>query len=215
MKKNKFSEQSKKVLNLVDTQKQIELERQHKRNKILPLFFLLVGVFMIFSGAFFSDIKEFIDNNTKKEQIKKPEINKETGITILSCEFKKEDSSLGLSSKTSVDYTFNKNLLKKVNVIYTFKVMNNSRDIGISNINIFYNKYNEVSKLLNFEGIKSETTFKDEILKSSIDANLEILDLNRIPKNNYLNIYVRKDQTFREIKEIEGRALHVCKVIEK
>ena len=209
MKKNEFSEESSDVLSLGYKHEQIQKEKAKKKMIVIPIVLILIGICFILAGIFFNDIKKILNiDDTQKEEIKKVD----DGIIILTCQYSKDDTTLGLSRKQIVKYEFKDNLLKKISTTVSITILENSYDIGINNIKIYYQKYNDFFKDIKLDGLEITTTYKNEKLKNVVSADLEVLDVAKIPNNNYISITNKKDQSYREIKEIEGKAGHICKI---
>ena len=88
----------------------------------------------------------------------------------------------------------------------------NSYDIGSNNINVYKKKYDEALGNISVEGLTINIKLEKEVLTKQVIFNFEVLDITKVPKANYLTISNKKDQPYREIKEIEGKAGHICKV---
>ena len=52
---------------------------------------------------------------------------------------------------------------------------------------------------------------EDDELVTTTDFSLEKIDQTKIPQNNLITLSNKLDQTKKEIKEIEGKAGHICK----
>lgn len=215
MKKNKFSEESKEVLSLGSLHVKIQKEKAHAKIKIIPIILIFCGIVLILIGIFFTDIKVLINKFVGQQSTSKVVENKDNSITVLTCEYKKDDTTLGLNKKKNIKYEFKDNLLKKITVTMTMTIIENSYDIGINNINIYYQRYNNALKDIKLNGLDISTTYKNETLKNIISIDYEIVDINSIPKNDYINITNTKDQSYRVIKELEGKAGHICKITYK
>ena len=210
MKKNKFNEESTQVLNLGNLHEEIEQQKKTKKNSIVPLILVFCGVCLIVSGIFYKDIEKVFNKitNPSKEEVKK----EKTGITILSCSYSNSDKTLGLEKDRTVIYKFKDNLLKEVNDKLEVSINKNSYDIGSNNINVYKKKYDEALGNISVEGLTINIKLEKEVLTKQVIFNFEVLDITKVPKANYLTISNKKDQPYREIKEIEGKAGHICKV---
>ncbi|MBO5414665.1 MAG: hypothetical protein J6A17_03450 [Bacilli bacterium] len=210
MKKNKFNEQSAQVLNLGNLHEEIQQQEKNKKNSIVPLILVFCGVCLIASGIFYKDIEKVFNKitNPSKEEVKK----EKTGITILSCSYSNSDKTLGLEKDRTIIYKFKDNLLKEVNDKLEVSINKNSYDIGSNNINVYKKKYDEALGNISVEGLTINIKLEKEVLTKQVISNFEVLDITKVPKANYLTISNKKDQPYREIKEIEGKAGHICKV---
>lgn len=210
MKKNKFSEESKEVLSLGNLHEEIQEKKKRKKLKILPFLLIFCGIILIVLGVFYKDITNLFNRfvNPKEEVVEK----QKTGITILTCSYSNNDETLGLKKEKTIVYKFKDNLLKEITDTLKISIIENSYDIGSNNINIYKQKYDEASNTITVDGLTIDIKLKKGVLTKKVIANFEILDVSKIPTNNYLTITNKKDQAYREIKEIEGRAGHICKV---
>lgn len=210
MKKNKFNEQSTQVLNLGNLHEEIQQQEKNKKNSIVPLILVFCGICLIASGIFYKDIEKVFNKitNHSKEEVKK----EKTGITILSCSYSNSDKTLGLEKDRTIIYKFKDNLLKEVNDKLEVSINKNSYDIGSNNINVYKKKYDEALGNISVEGLTINIKLEKEVLTKQVIFNFEVLDITKVPKANYLTISNKKDQPYREIKEIEGKAGHICKV---
>lgn len=210
MKKSKFNEQSTQVLNLGNLHEEIQQQEKNKKNSIVPLILVFCGVCLIASGIFYKDIEKVFNKitNPSKEEVKK----EKTGITLLSCSYSNSDKTLGLENDRTIIYKFKDNLLKEVNDKLEVSINKNSYDIGSNNINVYKKKYDEALGNISVEGLTINIKLEKEVLTKQVISNFEVLDITKVPKANYLTISNRKDQPYREIKEIEGKAGHICKV---
>ena len=210
MKKNKFSEESKEVLSLGNLHEEIQEKKKRKKLKILPFLLIFCGIILIVLGVFYKDITNLFNRfvNPKEEVVEK----QKTGITILTCSYSNNDETLGLKKEKTIVYKFKDNLLKEITDTLEISIIENSYDIGSNNINIYKQKYDEASNTITVDGLTIDIKLKKGVLTKKVIANFEILDVSKIPTNNYLTITNKKDQAYREIKEIEGRAGHICKV---
>ena len=209
LRKDKFSDESKDLLSLGEVHEEILEKRQLEKQSIIPIIMIVTGIILIIIGTFYTNIDKFIKSITPKKEVK--EVVKEEGVTYLSCEYKKNDEPLGIEKSTKIKYEFKNNLLKKMTTTLTMNPMENNDDIGSSNIKIYYQKYTDNLKKIKNNGIIINTTHKNDILTHIVIIDFEKLDTNNIPENEYISITNKKDQAYREIKEIEGKAGHICK----
>lgn len=210
MSKNKFSEDSKNALNLGSLHEEVLKQKQRKKIGKLPIILICIGIILILTGIFYTNIVDFIKSLTENKETTK-EIKKDQSITYLDCNYNKDDASLGIKKTINIKYEFKNNLLKKTSRILTMTILDDNYDIGKKNIEIYYEKYNNSLKDININGLIIKNELKNEKFKNTTLIDYDTLDINQIPKNDYLTISNKKDQTYREIKEIEGRALHICK----
>lgn len=213
MKKNKFSEESKEILNLGNLHEEIQQEKRKKKAFIIPFILIFFGICFIVSGFFYKDIIKMLnlDHTKQKEETK----TEKTGITILTCTYNNDDATIGLKQRKKITYQFKDNLLKEVKDTLIISILENNYDIGSNNIKVYKQKYDESLGAIAVDGLTINITLEKEVLTKQIVANFELLDLSKVPTNNYLSINNTKDQSYREIKEIEGRAGHICKVTYK
>lgn len=210
MSKNKFSEDSKNSLNLGSLHEEVLKQKQRKKIGKLPIILVCIGIILILTGIFYNNIVDLIKSLTESKDTTK-EIKKDQSITYLDCNYSKDDESLGIKKIINIKYEFKNNLLKKTSRIFTMTILDDNYDIGKKNIEVYYEKYNNSLKDININGLIIKNEIKNEKFKNTILIDYDTLDINQIPKNDYLTIQNKKDQTYREIKEIEGRALHICK----
>lgn len=211
MKKNKFSEESKEVLNLGNLHEQLQQEKKHKKTFIFPLILIFCGICLVTSGIFYKDIIKILNLDHSKDT--KEEVIKENkGITILTCTYSNNDETLGLKKEKTITYRFQDNLLKELTDNLKVSILENSYDIGNNNINVYKQKYEESLGSITIDGLTIHIELKKEILTKKVVLNFETLDVTKVPTNPYLSITNKKDQPYREIKELEGKAGHICKV---
>lgn len=210
MKKNKFSEESKEVLNLGNLHEELQQEKKRNKTFLIPIILIFCGICLIASGVFYKDIIKVLnlDHSKTKEEIKK----ENTGITILTCNYSNNDETLGLKKEKTITYRFKDNLLKELTDNLKISILENSYDIGSNNINVYKQKYDESLGSITVDGLTINIELKKEILTKKVVLNFETLDVTKVPTNPYLSITNRKEQPYREIKELEGKAGHICKV---
>ena len=209
LKKDKFSDASKDLLSLGEVHEEILEKKQLEKQSIIPIIMIAIGIVLIIIGTFYTNIDKFIKSITPKKEVK--EVVKEEGVTYLTCEYKNNDEPLGIEKDTIIKYEFKDNLLKKMTTTLTMNPMENNDDIGSSNIKIYYQKYVDNLKKIKNNGLIINTNNKNDKLIHIVIIDFEKLDINNIPENEYISITNKKDQTYREIKEIEGKAGHICK----
>lgn len=211
MKKNKFSEESQDLLSLGTLHEEVEKEKAKKRIVKLPIFLVGIGIIIMIIGFFYTDIekviKEYTDKNKTKEIIKKDD-----SITYLNCSYNKDNTTLGINKKVEIKYEFKNKALKKTSTITTITILDNSYEIGSNNIKVYYDKYNNGLKDISINGVIIRNEVNKKSFKNTILIDFDMLDLKQVPKNEYLIIPNKKDQAYREVKELEGRAGHICKV---
>lgn len=211
MKKNKFSEESNNLLSLGTLHEEVIKEKERKKIGKLPIVLIIIGLILILVGFFYKDIDSFIKKYTNKKNTKE-QVKKDPSISYYDCTSNKDDSTLGINKKVDKKYEFKDNKLRKVSEIITMSILDNSYEIGSNNIEIYYNKYDTALKDINVAGLIIKNDLKKSKFVNTTLIDFDILDVNQIPKNDYLKITNKKDQTLREIKEIEGRAGHICKL---
>ena len=211
MKKNKFSEESQDLLNLGTFHEEVKHEKTRQKIGKLPIVLIIIGITLMLIGFFYTDIANVIKSFTDNRNVKN-ETQKDPSIIYLDCEYDKDNTSLGINNKTNIKYEFKDKALKKVSKVTTMTILDNSYEIGSNNIKVYYEKYNTALKDINIDGIIIKNESKKSEFKNTILIDFDILDLTKVPKNDYLVISNKKDQAYREIKELEGRAGHICKV---
>ena len=211
MKKNKFSEESNTLLSLGTLHEEVIREQKRKQIGKLPIILIVIGLLLILVGFFYKDIDKFIRSYTDHKKSKE-KIVKDPSISYYDCVYDKDDSTLGINRKTDIKYEFKNNQLKKVSKVMTMSILDNSYEIGSNNIEIYYNKYDNSLKDVKVSGLIIKNNLKKNKFINTMLIDFEVLDITQIPKNDYINITNKKDQTLREIKEIEGRAGHICKL---
>ena len=131
---------------------------------------------------------------------------------ILTCSTTTTDTTIGITTTTKNIYTFKNDLLKELKVTKTYKVIENNYDAGVSNISLYNTKYQELSTgLASVEGIKLAYNLDNNTLIATTDFSLDKVDQTKIPQNNLITLSNKLDQTKKEIKEIEGKAGHICR----
>ena len=211
MKKNRFSEESQDLLSLGTLHEEVEKKKIKKKIGKLPVFLIVIGLSLMLVGFFYKDIEKTVKgfiNTTKTKKV----VKKDPSITYLDCVYDKNDTSLGLNKKVSLKYEFKNKQLKKTSRILTISILDNSYEIGINNIKVYYNKYDVALKDINVNGLVINNDLKKEKFINTVLIDYDVLDVQQVPKTDYLTIPNKKDQAYREIKEIEGRAGHICKV---
>lgn len=211
MNNNNFSEESQDLLSLGTLHEEVEKKRVRQKIGKLPVILIVIGLLLMLVGFFYNDIekvvKGFINNQKTKTEIKK-----DSSITYLDCTYDKNDSSLGLKNKVNIKYEFKDNKLKRTSTILTMSILDNSYEIGINNIKVYHNKYNTALSNISISGLIIKNELKDDKFINTVLVDYDVLDTKLVPKVDYLSITNKKDQTYREIKELEGRAGHICKV---
>lgn len=211
MKKNKFSEESQDLLSLGTLHEEVERKRVRQKIGKLPIVLIILGLSLMLIGFFYKDIekivKGFIDRAKMKQVVKK-----DPSITYLDCVYDKSDSSLGLNNEVNIKYEFKDNKLRKSSKVLTMSILDNSYEIGVNNIKVYYNKYNTSLKNISINGLVIKNDLKKDKFIHTILIDYDVLDTKLVPKNEYLTIPNSKDQAYRAIKEAEGRAGHICKV---
>ncbi len=211
MKKNRLNQKNKELLSLGNLHEEIEQKSKHKKIVLIPISLFFCGLCLILVGVFYNDIRNFLNINfDKKTNVTKKQLDDKN--TILTCTYEKDKKTLGLSQKTTIQYNFYDNLLKQVKTTVTMTIISNSYDIGSRNIKVYYQRYEKVLPQ-KIEGLKVTTTYQNDVLKNVVNADLKVLDITKIPKNDYIKVTNQKDQTYRDIKEQEGKAGHICKTL--
>lgn len=202
-------EDNSQVLNLGSLHEEIVKEQEKKKIRVLPIFLILLGILLIGSGVFYNDIVTLFKSDN---QIKdKSDVNDDAKKNTLTCTYQNTDSTIGLNSKRVTTYTFENDLLKKVKINTTYDVIQNNSEAGTSNINIYYQKYTDITNSLsNVNGLSITNSFKNNILVNSSIFDLTIINSSMIPQNSFIILTNKLDQTKKEIKEIEGKAGHIC-----
>lgn len=206
MAKKILDTQKDKVLNLGSLHEEVEKEQQQNKIKKLPVLLLALGILLILVGVFYKNIVNFISDKANKEE-EKPITDNDT----LKCNKKYNDSTTGISNEVITTYYFTNKQLKKMKIVSTSKPLTNSYDIGSSNLSIYYQKDQEALKSLeNVQGLDIILSFEDGILTVNTNIDYQTLNKDTVPQNSLVNISNRLDQSYREIKEIEGRAGNIC-----
>lgn len=209
MAKKILEDQKNKVLNLGSLHEEVAKEEQQNKVKKLPIILMTFGIVLVLVGTFYKSIIGFISDKTglfaKEEEKKVIENN------ILKCNKKYNDSTTGISNETITTYYFTDNKLKKVKIQITSKPLQNSYEIGSSNLTIYHQRYQEELKSIEtFQGLDIKVTFDSNILTITTNVDYQLLNKESVPQNSLVNISNRLDQSYREIKEIEGRAGNIC-----
>lgn len=206
--KKKESEHDKDLLSLGSLQVEVQKEEQKRKFLKVPIFLIAIGVLLIFGGIFYKNIADFISSSA--ELFKKHENVKPAG-QFLRCTQKKNDKEVGISRVLVTTYHFKKDLLKTVDFEYTYSPLTNSMDIATNNLSIYNEKYKKISKSAeNIDGLDFNLTYKDNKMQINIKVDYQKLDTTKVPEDDIINVSNKLDQTLREIKEIEGRAGHIC-----
>lgn len=204
----KGNEHDNDLLSLGSLQVEVQKEEQKKKFLKVPIFLIAIGVLLIFGGIFYKNIANFISSSA--ELFKKHENVKPAG-QFLRCTQKKNDKEVGISKELVTTYHFKKDLLKTIDFEYTYTPLTNSMDIATNNLSIYNEKYKKVSKSAEkVNGLNFNLTYKDNKMQISIKIDYQKLDKTKAPKDDIINVSNNLDQTLREIKEIEGRAGHIC-----
>ncbi len=206
--KKKENEHDKNLLSLGSLQVEVQKEEQKKKFLKVPIILIAIGVVLIFGGVFYKNIADFISSSA--ELFKKHENVKPAG-QFLRCTQKKKDKEVGISRVLVTTYHFKKDLLKTVDLDYTYTPLPNSMDIATNNLSIYNEKYKKLEKSVeSIDGLEFSTSYKENKMKIDIKIDYQKLDVSKVPKDNLINVSNKLDQTLREIKEIEGRAGHLC-----
>lgn len=197
------------ILNLGSLHEEIAKEQERKKGRTLPIIMMIISLILIGSGVFYPQITKLIETN--KNDKDKTVVKKNTD-DILTCSTTTTDTTIGITTTTKNIYTFKNDLLKELKVTKTYKVIENNYDAGVSNISLYNTKYQELSTgLASVEGIKLAYNLDNNTLIATTDFSLDKVDQTKIPQNNLITLSNKLDQTKKEIKEIEGKAGHICK----
>jgi len=197
------------ILNLGSLHEEIAKEQERKKGRTLPIIMMIISLILIGSGVFYPQITKLIETN--KNDKDKTVVKKNTD-DVLTCSTTTTDTTIGITTTTKNIYTFKNDLLKELKVTKTYKVIENNYDAGVSNISLYNTKYQELSTgLASVEGIKLAYNLDNNTLIATTDFSLDKVDQTKIPQNNLITLSNKLDQTKKEIKEIEGKAGHICK----
>lgn len=197
------------ILNLGSLHEEIAKEQERKKGRTLPIIMMIISLILIGSGVFYPQISKLIEIN--KNDKDKTVVKKNTD-DVLTCSTTTTDTTIGITTTTKNIYTFKNDLLKELKVTKTYKVIENNYDAGVSNISLYNTKYQELSTgLASVEGIKLAYNLDNSTLIATTDFSLDKVDQTKIPQNNLITLSNKLDQTKKEIKEIEGKAGHICK----
>ena len=197
------------ILNLGSLHEEIAKEQERKKGRTLPIILMIISLILIGSGVFYPQISKLIEIN--KNDKNKTVVKKKTD-DVLTCSTTNTDTTIGITTTTKNIYTFKNDLLKELKVTKTYKVIENNYDAGVSNISLYNTKYQELSTgLASVEGIKLAYNLDNNTLIATTDFSLDKVDQTKIPQNNLITLSNKLDQTKKEIKEIEGKAGHICK----
>lgn len=196
------------LLSLGSLQVEVQKEEQKKKFLKVPIMLIAIGILLIFVGMFYTNILDFISSSA--ELFKKHENVKSVG-QFLRCNQKKNDTEVGISKNVVTTYHFKNDLLKTVDFKYTYEALPNSMDIATSNLSIYNKKYQKLEKEAEkVEGLDFTLNYKENKMEISIKVDYQKLDVTKAPEDDLINVSNKLDQTLREIKEIEGRAGHIC-----
>lgn len=197
------------ILNLGSLHEEIAKEQERKKGRTLPIIMMIISLILIGSGVFYPQISKLIETN--KNDKDKTVVKKNTD-DVLTCSTTTTDTTIGITTTTKNIYTFKNDLLKELKVTKTYKVIENNYDAGVSNISLYNTKYQELSTgLASVEGIKLAYNLDNNTLIATTDFSLDKVDQTKIPQNNLITLSNKLDQTKKKIKEIEGKAGHICK----
>lgn len=197
------------ILNLGSLHEEIAKEQERKKGRTLPIIMMIISLILIGSGVFYPQISKLIETN--KNDKDKTVVKKNTD-DVLTCSTTTTDTTIGITTTTKNIYTFKNDLLKELKVTKTYKVIENNYDAGVSNISLYNTKYQELSNgLASVEGIKLAYNLDNNTLIATTDFSLDKVDQTKIPQNNLITLSNKLDQTKKEIKEIEGKAGHICR----
>ena len=197
------------ILNLGSLHEEIAKEQERKKGRTLPIIMMIISLILIGSGVFYPQITKLIETN--KNDKDKTVVKKNTD-DVLTCSTTTTDTTIGITTTTKNIYTFKNDLLKELKVTKTYKVIENNYDAGVSNISLYNTKYQELSTgLASVEGIKLAYNLDNNTLIATTDFSLDKVDQKKITQNNLITLSNKLDQTKKEIKEIEGKAGHICK----
>lgn len=204
----KKEEQQNDLLSLGSLHEEVEKEEKRRKGLKFPIVLIGVGIVFILIGTFYKNILSFVE--TSKELFRKKEPTTKVG-QILKCNTKKNESELGISTNTTTIYHFKKDLLKTVEKDYVYQPLTNSSEIGSSNLTVYHERFqNSMEKIGHLEGIDVDLNYSENKITIHVEINYEILDATKVPQNDIVSIDNKLGQTYREIKEIEGRAGHLC-----
>ncbi|MCI8346832.1 MAG: hypothetical protein HFJ12_02655 [Bacilli bacterium] len=201
----KMKDHSTQVLNLHEVH-EVELEERTKKNRILPISFMIFGFLLIALGFFYQDLFHFFQKNKDNKKIEIPlkDPNK------LTCNYKQDDTSLGISYTFSNQYTFNNRKLKKG----IFKIIISplpNRDIAPDNIKVLKGKYSDIIQKMNgVEGIKATDSLKNNILSIEYHIDYKVLDATKFPKNDKIILKNTLDEEYGSIKKQNQKSGYLC-----
>lgn len=201
----KMKDHSTQVLNLHEVH-EVELAEKAKKNRILPISFMILGFLFIVLGFFYQDIFNFFrkDKTNKRVVVTSQDPNK------LKCNYKKDDTSLGISYTFSNQYVFDHRKLKKG----TFKIVISplpSRDIAADNIKVLKGKYSDIIQKMNdVEGIQASDQLRSNILTIEYSVDYKVLDVTKFPKNDKIILKNTLDEEYASIKKQNQESGYLC-----
>ncbi len=188
---------NKELLALGEEQEKIEIKEKQRKNLVIPITLTIIGAVLMIIGGLYNNIIDFLGINLEKNN--KEEIIKDENI--LKCKKKVEDQTLGLNTKTEYTYIFENKNLQTVNEVRTIEPMEYS-DIGPNNIRVISGKYADLlGKLSNIEGLKVNQSFTNNKLTITINIDLKILDIKKVPKNDQIQIVNTLNETSKSVKQ--------------
>ena len=202
----KIDDHSEQILNLYEVQ-EIERKEKIKKHKILPIILIIIGIIFVFTGIFYNNIIKLIDNIDKKnvkEETNTDDKNK------LKCNYKKDDTSLGVNYRYSNSYKFDNRLLKNSEITIIISPLPNS-DIANSNIKVLKEKYTNIINNLNtINGVKASVVLENNNLTIKYNINYEKVDVTKLTPENKQIISDELDEKYASIKRKNQENNYLC-----
>lgn len=201
----KMKDHSTQVLNLYEVH-EVELEEKARKHRVLPISFMILGFLFIVLGFFYQDIFSFFqrDKTNKRVEVSSQDPNK------LKCNYKKDDTSLGISYTFFNQYTFSHRKLQKG----TFKIVISplpNRDIAPDNIKVLKGKYSDIIQKMNsVEGVQATDSLKNNILTVEYRIDYKVLDVTKFPKNDKIILKNTLDEEYASIKKQNQESGYLC-----
>ena len=194
------------VLNLYEVQQE-QIQEENKKRKIIPIILIIVGIILITVGIFYNNIVTLITSFNKKEEPPKQEV---VDNNKLKCNYKQDDTSLGVNYMYTNSYTFNEGLLQMSNITIVISPLPN-RDIATENIRVLSGKYMDITTSMNeIDGIDAQTSLKNNKLTINYSVDYQKADLTKIPSNDLIKINNSLNEKYATIKKFNQENSYLC-----
>ncbi len=202
----KMEDHSKQVLNLYEVH-EVEQQEKNKKIKTVPIVLIIIAIILIVGGVIYPYALKFISNykkNKNKEEVVEVDENR------LKCNYKEDDTSLGVNYTYHHNYTFEQKKLKESEYTIVISALPNS-DIAVDNITTMNKKYTEyMNKINQLTGIDAKATLTNNQLTLTYHINYKEADLTKIPKDTLIVTNNILDEDYKSVKKKNQQSSYLC-----